>query len=36
MLRTTQKVEIDSLDDLDPEIRKTFEKLGISIDEQKR
>ena len=30
------KKEIDSLDDLDPEIRKTFEKLGISIDEQKR
>ena len=24
------------MDDLDPEIRKTFEKLGISIDEQKR
>ena len=26
----------DSLDDLDPEMKKTFDKLGISIDEQKR
>jgi len=25
-----------SLDEVDPEIRKTFEKLGISLDEQKR
>jgi len=30
------KVQLDSLDDLDPEIRKTYDKLGISIDEQKR
>jgi Fe-S cluster assembly protein SufB len=26
----------ESLDDIDPEIRSTFEKLGISLDEQKR
>ncbi len=25
-----------SLDEIDPEVRKTFEKLGISLDEQKR
>ena len=31
-----QKVEIKSLDEIDPELRKTFEKLGISLDEQKR
>lgn len=31
-----QKVKVDSLDDLDPELRRTFEKLGISLDEQKR
>ena len=31
-----QKVELDSLDQVDPEILKTLEKLGISIDEQKR
>jgi Fe-S cluster assembly protein SufB len=31
-----QKVAIDSLDQIDPELRKTFEKLGISLDEQKR
>jgi len=24
------------LDDVDPELRRTFEKLGISLDEQKR
>ena len=31
-----QKKKLDSLDDLDPEMRKTFEKLGISLNEQKR
>ncbi|RYY57556.1 MAG: Fe-S cluster assembly protein SufB [Chitinophagaceae bacterium] len=31
-----QKITVDSLDDIDPELRKTFEKLGISLDEQKR
>src|SRR3954464_13429925 len=31
-----QKISVDSLDDIDPELRKTFEKLGISLNEQKR
>ena len=31
-----QKKELSSLDEVDPELLKTFEKLGISIDEQKR
>ena len=31
-----QKVGVESLDDIDPELRKTFEKLGISLEEQKR
>ncbi len=31
-----QKKKLESLDDLDPEMRKTFEKLGISLNEQKR
>jgi len=31
-----QKKTLDSLDEVDPELLKTFEKLGISIDEQKR
>lgn len=31
-----QKVKPKSLDEIDPELRKTFEKLGISLDEQKR
>ena len=31
-----QKKKLESLDDLDPEMKKTFDKLGISIDEQKR
>ncbi|MGZ8537511.1 MAG: Fe-S cluster assembly protein SufB, partial [Flavisolibacter sp.] len=31
-----QKIKIDSLDQIDPELRRTFEKLGISLDEQKR
>lgn len=30
------KKKLDSLDDVDPELLSTFEKLGISIDEQKR
>ncbi len=31
-----QKISVDSLDDIDPELRKTFDKLGISLNEQKR
>lgn len=31
-----QKKQVNSLDEIDPELRKTFEKLGISLDEQKR
>jgi len=31
-----QKKSADSLDEIDPELRRTFEKLGISLDEQKR
>ncbi len=31
-----QKVQLDSLDDVDPELLKTFDKLGISLEEQKR
>jgi Fe-S cluster assembly protein SufB len=31
-----QKKTVESLDDIDPELRKTFEKLGISLQEQKR
>jgi Fe-S cluster assembly protein SufB len=30
------KKELKSLDEVDPELRKTFEKLGISLEEQKR
>jgi Fe-S cluster assembly protein SufB len=30
------KVELASLDEVDPELLKTFEKLGISLEEQKR
>src|SRR5689334_12500069 len=30
------KKKLDSLDEVDPELRRTFEKLGISLDEQKR
>ena len=30
------KKKLESLDDVDPEILKTFEKLGISLDEQKK
>ena len=31
-----KKPNLNSLDDVDPELLKTFNKLGISIDEQKR
>ncbi|TAG52253.1 MAG: Fe-S cluster assembly protein SufB [Cytophagales bacterium] len=31
-----QKKTVNSLDDIDPELRETFEKLGISLNEQKR
>ena len=31
-----KKPQLNSLDELDPELRKTFEKLGISLEEQKR
>lgn len=31
-----QKVRPESLDDVDPELRATFDKLGIPLDEQKR
>src|SRR6476469_2733688 len=31
-----QKISPESLDQIDPELRRTFEKLGISLDEQKR
>jgi Fe-S cluster assembly protein SufB len=30
------KKQLNSLDEVDPELRKTFEKLGISLEEQKR
>lgn len=31
-----QKKKVESLDDIDPELRRTFERLGISLSEQKR
>ena len=31
-----KKKKLNSLDEVDPELRETFEKLGISLDEQKR
>jgi len=31
-----QKANAKSLDEIDPELRRTFERLGISLDEQKR
>src|SRR6478736_6801051 len=31
-----QKKKLNSLDEVDPEMRRTFEKLGISLEEQKR
>src|SRR5262245_46291338 len=30
------KKQLQSMDEVDPELRRTFEKLGISLDEQKR
>src|SRR5690242_17645671 len=33
---STSKKQLKSLDEVDPELRRTFEKLGISLDEQKR
>lgn len=30
-----KKVQLESMDEVDPELRKTFEKLGISLNEQK-
>src|SRR5580704_3543473 len=30
------KKKLNSLDEVDPELRETFDKLGISLDEQKR
>jgi Fe-S cluster assembly protein SufB len=30
-----QKVKLNSMDDVDPELKKTFEKLGIPLEEQK-
>src|ERR1043165_9492507 len=31
-----QKIKPNSLDEIDPELKRTFEKLGISLNEQKR
>ena len=31
-----QKIKPNSLDEIDPELKRTFEKLGISLEEQKR
>lgn len=31
-----QKAQLESMDDVDPDIRKTFDKLGIPLDEQKQ
>src|SRR6202790_514437 len=31
-----QKKKLNSLDEVDPELRRTLERLGISLDEQKR
>ena len=31
-----QKVSLNSIDEIDPELKKTFDKLGISLNEQKR
>ena len=30
-----ERPKVDSLDDIDPELRKTFDKLGIPLTEQK-
>jgi hypothetical protein len=34
--RTEEEAQLNSLDEADPELVKTFEKLGISLEEQKR
>lgn len=31
-----QKISLNSLDEIDPELKKTFERLGISLNEQKK
>jgi len=31
-----QRVSLNSIDEIDPELKRTFDKLGISLDEQKR
>src|SRR5207244_4527959 len=31
-----KKPQLTNLDEVDPELRRTFERLGISLDEQKR
>ena len=31
-----QRISANSLDEIDPELKRTFDKLGISLDEQKR
>ena len=36
ILLQNKKKKLDSLDQVDPELLKTFDKLGISIEEQKR
>ena len=36
MRRPRKKTALNGLDEVDPELLKTFEKLGISINEQKR
>ena len=35
-IRDRKKPHLESLDDVDPEVRATFDKLGISLEEQKR
>ncbi len=34
--RPSRRPQLESLDEVDPELRATFDKLGISIDEQER
>ena len=36
LFRPQASKKLNSLDEVDPEMRRTFEKLGISLDEQKR
>ena len=35
MPHQNRKSSLDSLDDIDPELKKTFDKLGIPLEEQK-